>query len=549
MEGIDKVNNSGSVEITVDGYTDISDKVIIKDFEKENGIRYLLKKENYTLNKCKEECNATEDCAWLQYLDKNCYLFSYEYEINKIFQWKISEYSLQEQIISLKNVSPLKKEGLNSGDCHENCISDSHCIYSIYDEITEVCDLYYSQDKKGATLSFSNEKLITPTPIKKELYNNETVNNRDNGNDDPQYGINTRISTFTLYGLTVIILVLIAIILCICKKRSENEKMLLYTLSNVTANSQSRSRSKSSPSENMSYLNNTNLSTSYFQNINASSITINPESYENTKLLKNYSGTNFKKSSRKSISSKAPSIHSVSTLCTCNSNNNLNSLNNNGLSTDLNLNEKGHHNLSLSTKKSQYNYSIKTFSAKDPTGLSQNIKSLFANSYNVNGFDTNSYNDNCSMYNNPSIISSPKVEQHDTISHKDLNSSNIINMNGHKKQPSSISINIPKVGSSASIPKNTINGNVASIATQPQSKVVKLKKHIHSKQFTISPEFSSEPNTPINSINSTNSTDDYVQIHSDVIDSVNFADSRENLLFNTDNTSTNVSTVSVTKVK
>jgi len=326
--------------------------------------------------------------------------------------------------------------------------------------------------------------------------------------------------------------------------------MLLYTLSNVTANSQSRSRSKSSPSENMSYLNSTNLSTSYFQNINASSITINPESYENTKLLKNYNGgTNFKKSSRKSVSSKAPSIHSVSTLCTCNSNNNLNNLNNNGLSSDLNFNEKGHHNLSLSTKKSQYNYSIKTFSAKDPTGLSQNIKSLFANSYTVNGFDTNSYNDNCSMYNNPSIVGSPKGEQHDTISHKDLNSSNIINMNGHKKQPSSISINIPKVGSSASIPKNTINGNVASIATQPQSKVVKLKKHIHSKQFTISPEFSSEPNTPINSINSTNSTDDYVQIHSDVIDSVNFADSRENLLFNTDNTSTNVSTVSVTKVK
>jgi len=376
-------------------------------------------------------------------------------------------------------------------------------------------------------------------PQENEFMFNNTIlrDDIDDNNSDTENQSN--INTFTLYGLTVIILILIAVILCICKRRSENEKLLMYTLSNVTANSQSRSRSKSSPSENMSYLNNNNLNNSYFQNMNASSVTINPETLENIKLMKNYNGgTNFKKSSRRSTCSKAPSVHSVSTLCTNTSNNNNNNNNNTN-----DGNEKGHHNLSLITKKSQYNYSIKTFSAKDPTGLSHNIKSLFANSYTVNGFDTNSYNDNCSSIYN-TLTSSPNIEpSHDNNLNKDF-----INSNNHRKQSSSISINVPKGSSSSSTinisPRNSINGTIVSVTTQQQPKIVKLKKSLHTKQLPVTPTgFCTEPVSPINS------TDDYIHIDNDEVDSEGIPNGQDNLLFNTDNTVTNIATISVTKVK
>jgi len=356
---------------------------------------------------------------------------------------------------------------------------------------------------------------------------------------------NAKYSSSLLYGLTIIILVLVAIILFICKRRSDNEKELLYALSNMNGNSQSRSRSrsrsKSVHSENLSYINNTRLSASLFpNNYNLSSITIAQDNLDNSKYMKNSSSlntSNIRKSYRKSISSKAPSVHSISTLCTStsvnnnanththNNNNNTNTNTNNTTTTtnnntttntsinngqgDSTLNEKSNHLLSLTTKKnSTYNYSIKTLSTKDPslTGLSQNIKTLFANSYssdtssillnnndngNGNGgntrasisgniiskdynfdksFNTKENNNN----NNGNGISSSNNNNSSNTNVKNL-------LNHHKKQSSSVSIiNIPKVASSSSINKNS------------QPKMIKLKKPVHTKQISISRSVYSE---------------------------------------------------------
>jgi len=349
--------------------------------------------------------------------------------------------------------------------------------------------------------------------------------------------------------------------LFICKRRSDNEKMLLYTINNMTANSQSqsRSRSKSSPSENLSYLNNTNLSSSFFQNnFNASSITINPDSFDNSKYIKssnNRSSSNLKKSARKSTCSKAPSVHSISTLCTNISNNNIanasnNNNNNNNSSSisvsiqgDSTLNDKNSHPPPLMTKKnSTYNYSIKTFSTKDPalTGLSQNIKTLFANSYNDNNNNNNNSNSlfNDSSYsfsNNRASFSTNSLKEfsYEKLYNKESNtssSSNVKNKYGHhKKHSSSVSISIPKVASSSSInisPKNTMT-----VTSPQQPKIVKLKKPVHTKQISISRSVYSEPVLPFNTAGSE------ISIKNDEIDGYTPMDSQDPLTIN-NNTST-----------
>jgi len=533
------------------GYEDVIGKVLINvdNTENQREANLISKKGNLSLEQCKEECNKDQECTWIQHYNKKeneCYLFKFaQTQTKKYIQWQKSDYELKNYTINLNEKFPhVNKQESSSAECHEECIKSSNCMFSIFENETSntnKCTLYYYEEQSGATLSYVLDpikKMEINTKQINEIKFNNTIprNEMDDGYSDTENQNN--INIFTLYGLTIIILILIAVILCICKRRSENEKLLMYTLSNVTANSQSRSRSKSSPSENMSYMNNNNLNSSYFQNVNASSVTINPETLENIKLMKNYNGgTNFKKSSRRSTCSKAPSIHSVSTLCTNTSNNNMNNNNN-----TIDGSDKGHHNLSLITKKSQYNYSIKTFSAKDPTGLSHNIKSLFANSYTVNGFDTNSYNDNCSVYN--SLTSSPNIEpSHDNNLNKD-----IINSNNHRKQSSSISINVPKGSSSSSTinisPRNSINGTIVSVTTQQQPKIVKLKKSLHTKQLPVTPTgFCTEPVSPINS------TDDYIHIDNDEVDSEGIPNGQDNLLFNTDNTVTNIATISVTKVK
>lgn len=315
----------------------------------------------------------------------------------------------------------------------------------------------------------------------------------ESGNQSSDSSVNV----LTLYCLTIIILVLVAIILCIFKRRSDREKMLLYALSNASASSQSRSRSKSSPSENMSYLN--SGSYSYFGNtFNASSITINPDTIDSQKHSKSH-----KKSRRKSNASKAPSVHSISTLCNISSQN----------QGDTSQNEKSNQSLSLSTKKSSYNYSIKTFSAKDPslTGLSQNIKTLFANSYN-------GVSDNNSYYETFSTLStgSPRVEpMYDSVLYKDNINSNSIKKvySKHKKQTSSISITIPKMSNNSVnvSPKNNYNGgSVVSINSPQQPKVIKVKKPVHTKQFSISRSVYSEPVLPIST------TCSEISIHDDL---------------------------------
>ncbi|ORX46240.1 hypothetical protein BCR36DRAFT_585383 [Piromyces finnis] len=315
--------------------------------------------------------------------------------------------------------------------------------------------------------------------------------------------------------------------------------MLLYTLSNITANSQSRSRSKSSPSENMSYLN----SGSYFQNtFNASSITINPDTIENFSQKHSkgtsHTGTSIKKSKRKSSSSKAPSIHSISTLCNGNSSpNNVQ---------DNSQNDKSYHNLSLSTKKSSYNYSIKTFSAKDPslTGLSQNIKTLFANSYNGTS-DTNSYYETFSTL----PTNSPKIDSsYDNVLYKDnVTSSSIKTMYGqHKKQNSSISITIPKISNSNTInvsPKNSYSagGNLIAVSSPQQQRVIKIKKPVHTKQFSVSKSVYSEPMLPINTDNSE------ILLHDD-LDGISYIEPQDQISFN-GNSIPSVTIVNTTKVK
>jgi len=319
--------------------------------------------------------------------------------------------------------------------------------------------------------------------------------------------------------------------------------MLLYTISNMTGNSQSRSRSKSSPSECLSY-NNTNLSGSIFQNnFNGSSITINPDNFDNSKYGKssnNRSSSNLKKSYRKSASSRAPSVHSISTLCTTTSNNNtINLLSNNSSingQVDSSINDKSVHIPPLTTKKnSTYNYSIKTLSTKDPslTGLSQNIKTLFANSYSG---DNSSIHENFgySTSNNHSSYSgkSTKDFPYEKLINKDsggISNSNVKNKyNQHKKQSSSISINIPKVASSSSIsisPKNTKN-----ITSPQQPKIVKLKKPVHTKQISISRSVYSEPIVPFNK-----TTNSEISIKNDDLENIGnlYIDSQEPITINT----------------
>jgi hypothetical protein len=478
---------------------------------------------------------------------------------SNLFQWKygnniVFSYSLP---INTTNVNPIKSL-CSPIECNEQCKLDENCLYTIstFDggngrdpDKKDICSRFDAIIDENYVISYYKEvaeKLNIPLFSQiNNTFSQENQNINDVEATDPYYKDENpyNISSTLLYGLTIIVLVLVAIILFICKRRSDNEKMLLYTISNMTGNSQSRSRSKSSPSECLSY-NNTNLSGSIFQNnFNGSSITINPDNFDNSKYGKssnNRSSSNLKKSYRKSASSRAPSVHSISTLCTTTSNNNtINLLSNNSSingQVDSSINDKSVHIPPLTTKKnSTYNYSIKTLSTKDPslTGLSQNIKTLFANSYSG---DNSSIHENFgySTSNNHSSYSgkSTKDFPYEKLINKDsggISNSNVKNKyNQHKKQSSSISINIPKVASSSSIsisPKNTKN-----ITSPQQPKIVKLKKPVHTKQISISRSVYSEPIVPFNK-----TTNSEISIKNDDLENIGnlYIDSQEPITINT----------------
>ncbi|OUM59123.1 hypothetical protein PIROE2DRAFT_15428 [Piromyces sp. E2] len=522
-------------------FIDVEEKLAVKQDDSKNS-SFLEEITSLNLEQCKMKCIENHSCHWLQHDDvnNNCYLYTYKHNNNNnenlLFHWRYSNSTVQDYTIERGKEDgsyPVTKEE----ECHKRCklLKNSICLYSVYSKVDNKakCQLYNIYENKNYTLSFfadygnrlelMKEDKEHPVDPEEGIMKNEEEENT--GEDYP--------IVFAVYGSIIILLVLVVIVIFFFKKRNDNEKMLLYTLSHGTMNSQSKSRSRSSPSENMSYLNSGSYLTSgsyinngsYFGNtFNASSITINPDSMENQKHSKSlsHSGSNMKKSKRKSSSSKAPSVHSISTLGT----NNNNTPNNQG---DTTQNDKSHHNnnLSLSTKKSSYNYSIKTFSTKDPslTGLSQNIKTLFANSYSGMN-DTNSYYDTFSTLS----TGSPKVElsSYDNVLYKDnVSSSSIKNIYGqHKKQNSSISITIPKISNNNSVnvsSKNNHNGN-----SPQQAKVIKIKKPVHTKQFSISKSVYSEPALPLTT------TSSEISLHDD-LDGISYIE-QDQISFNANNT-------------
>jgi len=521
----EKNNKQKAQKITQYTFTDLPGKIAITSEEIDNTIK---PQSSNSLEDCKNKCIHDNKCAWIQYngVEKNCYLFPLGPKDECFLQWKddnehnnvVYGYNL----LGSKSKPTITLRNTNFQECNEKCREDTNCLYSVYEmeeDLTSTCDKYYYIENKNYVLSYINEinhklelqtyeDIICNIPQNVENPEEKKIEDTTRGND------NKMIGTISMYGFTIIILVIIAIILLICKKRSDKEKLLLYTLSNAANNVQTRSRSKSNPSETGSYIN----SNSLHQN---SSITINPESMDGQKFKSlTHSASSYKKSSRRSVSSRAPSIHSITTLC------NNNNLNNNQGDTQ---NDKSHHNLSLSTKKSSYNYSIKTFSAKDPslTGLSHNIKTLFANSYsNSNSMDNNSFYDTYS-----SLSNSPKIEPANEPVYKDNTSFKNLYNNNHKKQSSSISIEIPKVGSSSSL--SSPNKNNSSQTT----KLVKIKKPVHTKQFSLSRDIYSDTFIDMN----TNLTEISIQ-NNDEIDKSSISESPENLSFNTSHTTNNSST-------
>jgi len=454
---IEGIHIDNTIEPIDDTLEPTLDPETINDFEFiDKSERYVNPKEFESfeeldidsLDECKIECKNNKKCHWLQQGENKCYLFSFtendEFQIQLWGSSTINGYTFNNKI---SEKTDKKQYGYSEDDCFNECFNSDLCLFTIYNKEEISCQLVNMKKNKKYTISYFSDlpqmigKDVDPIPVPEDYSKN-----------------NMTIDTVTLYlyGLTIGILILVAVILYIFKKRSDNEKQILYTLS-ANANSQSRSRSKSSPSDNLSYLN----SGTYFQN--ASSVTVNPDYPDGQKP---YKGSNMKKNKRKSTGSKAPSIHSISTLCTNTSNPN------NQADT-----------LSLTTKKSSYNYSIKTFSAKDPslTNLSQNIKTIFANSYNgTNEVSNNNPNNYYDPFNTLSTSSS-KMDIHDNGYIKDSANKNIYTH--HKKRNSSISINIPK----------NSNGSTISVSSPKLSysspilpnKVIKIKKPLHAKQFSV----------------------------------------------------------------
>jgi len=531
-------NNNEIIQSTNDDYIDIKGRLVVDPSQSEKTY-FVGFNTTKTLDECKENCSANKTCLWLEYGKNECHMYQYDNDPNGgILQWSFANYTLPGCFIG--DTASLKEERMTTDEkeCHEKCIESSECLYSIFNGIGKICYLMPSIINYEYTLSISKDYEKKLKEFKDNIQNKQSYDQVPEENESQPYDGKSEgdgcLNVLALYSLTIVILIVVAIILCIFKRRSDKEKILLYTLSNA---SNSRSRSKSSPSENMSYLNSGSYLTSgsYFGNtFNASSITINPDTLDSQKHSRS---SHSKKSRRKSTGSKAPSVHSISTLCTSNSTPNKNE-------GDTTQNEK--HNLSLSTKKSSYNYSIKTFSAKDPslTGLSQNIKTLFANSYSGNN-DSNTYYDTFSTLS----TGSPKIEApYDSVLYKDSISSNSIkNIYGqHKKQNSSISITIPKISNNTSVnvsPKNNLNGNgVVAVNSPQQPKLIKIKKPVHTKQFSVSRSVYSEPVLPMNT------TSSEISLHDD-LDGISYIEPQDQISFNANSTLPSVAIVNATKVK